>query len=231
MEFISVLPRYGEAFLRLFFPSVCALCNKLLELDEQNLCAPCRLQVTRLKFRPSQEKIRISLCHGDEGWALFPYQDLVKEILHKIKFGRERALLEIFADEISSFMERRSHLAGYDLIIPIPIDLKRRLDRQFNQSGLLAKKIHQISGLLLESNVLLKRGGASPQSLLGREGRLINISQAFRLRHANRMKGKSILLVDDIFTTGATMEEAARTLKEHGANRVGYLALARTLSD
>lgn len=235
MELSNLLPRYGEAFLRLFYPSFCATCHELLELKERGLCPACRENLQKLKFFPSEERIRLSLAYSDEGWGLFRYEDSVKEVLHKIKFGRRRDLLRIFVEEMASFLRRRPQLSAYDWIMPIPLDPRRRPERQFNQSGLLAEKIHKIlrekKGPRLDQTVLVKRRSTFPQSLLGREGRRLNLDRVFQVPHPRRIQGCSILLVDDIFTTGATFEEAAKTLKLAGAARVGFLALARVLSN
>lgn len=233
MELENWLPRYGEAFLRLLYPSVCALCDQLLELEERSLCLPCHTSLERLKFSPSEERIRLSFAYGDKGWVLFRYEDPVKEILHQIKFGGRRDLLQIFTPEITSLIERRPELWAYDCLLPIPLDGRRLSERQFNQSGLLADKIHEIlkggrgKGPRLERKVLVKRHSTFPQSLLGRESRRLNLHRVFQVPHPRKIQGRSVLLIDDIFTTGATLEEAAKTLKEAGASRVGFLALAR----
>jgi len=235
VELANRLPRYGEAFLRLFYPSVCALCDELLELEEQGLCLPCRESLEKLRCAPSEERIRLSLVYGDEAWVLFRYEDSVKEILHQIKFGGRRDLLRIFTPEIASLAERRRELSAYDSLTPIPLDPRRLPERQFNQSGLLAERIHEIlrgrkgRGPRLERKALVKKHPTFPQSLLGRESRRLNLHRVFRVPHPEKIQGRSILLIDDIFTTGATFEEAAKTLKAAGAFRVGFLALARAL--
>ncbi len=224
---MNVLPRYGEAFVRLFYPSSCATCGSLLELEERGLCLPCLGNFEKLRLSPSEEKIRISLAHGDEGWALFRYEDSVKEVLHKIKFEGRRDLIRLFANEMALFLKRRPALAAYDTLVPIPLDPTRRLEREFNQSGLIAQMIQKLTGIGLEPGLLTKKRFTPPQSLLGREARLLNLSDIFRACHKKRVNGRSILLVDDIFTTGATLEEAGKTVKRAGARRIGYLSLAR----
>lgn len=228
MSFSSTLPLYGEAFIRLLFPSVCAACERLLELEEQSLCILCGAQLEKTKLLPSEEKIRLGLAHPDEGWALFRYEGIVKDLLHLIKFERRRNLLNLFDKALACFAQRRTPLTELDCIVPIPLDFSRRLTREFNQSGLLARKLHRLTGLPVETRLLIKTRSTSAQSLLGREAREMNLKGAFRVSHPGRVRGRSVLLVDDIFTTGATVEEAARTLKAQGASRVAYLTLART---
>lgn len=234
MNFQQTLPRYGEAFLRLFYPSLCAVCQKLLELEERGICGVCLQGFQKLKFLPSEERIRIPLAHGEEAWALFRYEGLIRDLVHQIKFDRRRDLLEIFSESLSLFFGRRPSLGRYDLILPVPLDPRRQWQREFNQSALLAERIRKCISLRgqdlpVEQRGLVKRRSTPPQSLLGREARRLNLDQAFRVSFRARIRSKSILLVDDIFTTGATLEEAAKTLKAQGASRVGYFALTRAL--
>ena len=227
---VSAFPHYTEAFLRLFFPSVCVFCNQLLELDERGLCNPCNRNLKKSRLLPSEERIRIPLEAADEGWALFRYEGPAKDLLHQIKFRRRRDLIHLLEEDLADFLKRRPQLASYDSLIPIPLDRRRQMEREFNQSGLVAEKIHQILGIRLWQGGLVKRHRTAAQSLLGREARRINLDRVFRVPHPERFRNRSVLLVDDIFTTGATIKEAAKTLRASGVARVGYLALARTLS-
>ena len=229
MEFLSTLPLYGEAFLRLLFPSLCAACHNLLELTERGLCGSCKAGFEKCRFQASEERIRVSLPHADEGWSLFRYEETIKDLFHLIKFRKRRDLLHLFNEPLRDFLVD-FRLKSLDGIIPIPLDAGRRLEREFNQSGLLADKISRITGIAVWRNSLVKRRATPAQSLLGREARELNLKGAFRVSNPHRMKGRSVLLVDDIFTTGTTVEEAARTLKEQGASSVNYLALARALA-
>ncbi len=233
MQLSQTVSHYIEALLRLFYPACCATCGELLELEEKGLCGACRTRLREFRFRPSEERIRVSLAHGDEGWALYRYEDLVKEILHKIKFERRRDLLRVFSGEMADFLHRRPELSHYDFLIPIPMDPRRRMEREFNQAGLLARNISRLlpSKIKLGIHILLKKHSTPAQHLRGREARRINLSHVFRVRRAAKIRDKKVLLVDDIFTTGATLEEGAKTLKAAGAGRVGFLALARTLAN
>ena len=221
---LNVLPRYFEAFLRLLYPGICAVCQALLGLEENGLCLSCLENVKKFRLSPSEEWIRISMQYGNEGWALFRYEGIVQELLHKIKFDRRRDLLCLFSEEITSFFRRRMDV-NYDFAVSIPLDFKRQIERQFNQSDLITK---MLPAHYRRRKFLTRRRSALPQSLLGKQDRKLNIGKVFVFSRRISLRKKSILLVDDIFTTGSTLEEAARVLKEAGASRVGYFVLART---
>lgn len=199
-------------------------------MEERGFCLSCRTELRRCRLLPSQERIRTPLTWGDEGWAIFRYEGLVKEVFHKVKFERRRDLLELFREDTALFLSRRPGLSSYEEMVAIPLDAQRRLEREFNQSGLIAGRIARTLGFKI-NKIRLKKRTTLPQSLLGRDERKLNLYRAFRVANPGEVQGKSVLLVDDIFTTGATLEEAAKTLKQAGASRVGYLVLARTPSD
>lgn len=223
---------YTEAFLRLFYPGLCVACVRLLELDEKGLCQNCGKVLQKLRLDPSEEKIRVRLPDADEGWSLFRYDGLVKDIFHYIKFKKRRDLLRIFDWEIQRFLKRHDHFSSYDAILPVPMDHGRRLAREFNQSGLLAQTVHHfLKTPRFQTSLLARKRGALPQSLLGREARRINVDHVFSVRRLKHVEGKSFLVIDDIFTTGATIAEISRILKAAGVARVGYLTLARTLAN
>ena len=225
---MSTLPFYGEALARLFFPGLCAFCRELLELEEKGLCRICQGPLVKLRLPPSEERIRIRLSRVDEAWTLFRYEDAVKEIIHKIKFGKRRDLLHLFNEDLDQFLSRDNRFAGYDCMVPIPLDSSRRMEREFNQSGLLASKISRILKIKVEQKGLGKKRRTPAQSLLGRGGRKLNMEKAFYVPCPKKVRERAILIVDDVFTTGATLEEAAKTLKAAGASQIGFFALART---
>ncbi len=210
------------------YPATCGACTVLLELDEKGLCSNCRSSLQRLRFPVEDSCLPEPLGWVDEGWTLFPYESPVKEILTGIKFARKRWLVRIFREAIDSFFEALAGETAYDVLIPIPLDHRKHFEREFNQSELIAGLIQKKAGIRLNRRVLAKRRHTLPQSQLSREERQINLKNAFRVQKGAQIRGKTVLLVDDVLTTGATSSEAARMLKNHGAKRVDVFALART---
>ncbi|MCI0498766.1 MAG: hypothetical protein L0Y36_03665, partial [Planctomycetales bacterium] len=124
-----------------------------------------------------------------------------------------------------------------DVVVPVPLHPSRLRNRGFNQVFLLMRSWKKrakadaldLSAVQIEHNVLLRSANTAPQTNLGREERLTNIQNAFTIRMHQKIKDKAVLLVDDVYTTGATVNECARILLKGGAKHVDVLTLARAV--
>ena len=243
MILVDEFSRILTAFTRLIYPASCAVCRQDLEIKEKYLCSICAQTIelirapackTCAKSIPpylSQGK-KCSECrsrklHIDSGFATLTYNDTAKEIIHQAKFEKKFWLLDFFHPFLKSF-SIRNEFRSYDLIVPVPLDGKRLKVRGFNQSLLIAQALAGSKYSRKVKMVLKKSKHTEPQSQLHRSERLGNLAGAFRLSRFVSVLNRSILLVDDIVTSGATLEECARVLKIHGAKRVDFFALART---
>lgn len=131
-----------------------------------------------------------------------------------------------------NFINRYSlDIEQFDFIVPIPLYPSHQRERGYNQSLLLANKISKSYNINLNINFLVKIRNTKSQSLLSKKERWTNITDAFRIKNPNQVKNRSILLIDDLLTTGATSSEAAKVLKNAGAKTVGVLTLAGTQSE
>lgn len=218
---------YWEAFLRLIYPAACAVCETLLELHDEGLCGACLARLEALRFAPEEAALHEHFEAVDEGWALYPYESPAREILSDIKFSKKRWLMRVFRRDLEPLATAITAENHYDVLIPVPIDRQKLLTREFNQSEIAAGLLSRSTRIPLAAGILKKKSATPSQSHLSREERLVNLTRAFQLREGAGLQGKSVLLVDDIVTTGATAEEAARTLKAGGARRVDLFAIAR----
>ncbi|MBI4550369.1 MAG: ComF family protein [Candidatus Omnitrophica bacterium] len=149
----------------------------------------------------------------------------MKTLLHQIKFEGKRPLINLFAEALAGFADA-GELPAFDSAVPVPLDEKRLRERGFNQSEVLASLL--AAGLELPVRRSLKKIRATPpQSSLNRKKRLENLSGSFSVAEPARVQGKRVLLVDDIYTTGATANECARTLLAAGARSVHCFTLVR----
>ncbi|PFG04654.1 ComF family protein [Bacillus sp. es.034] len=204
---------------------LCQECESQLEKIEGERCRGCSRSMEALPSNLVKEEICLD-CHRwemDPGWkgilhnndSLYHYNNFLKEYLAKYKYRGDYALSKAFSNTIKSYLAK----IEYDHIIPIPLSDERFYERGFNQS----------TALLEESEVrpshILTRLHSEKQSKKTRAERLRQV-QVFQLGECD-VKGKSVLLFDDIYTTGTTLRQAAKLLKEAGAGEVSSLTLAR----
>lgn len=159
------------------------------------------------------------------GWS---YQPPVTHSIRGLKFQRQEGLAEHLIDHLTDRLARAEmeRLRRSDQITAVPLWWRRKLTRGYNQADLLARALARRLDLPWRRHLVRRRGGA-PQSGLARDERRRNVRQTIRIKRGRRVVG-SVLLVDDVVTTGATLEECARVLRRAGAETVHLLAVART---
>ncbi|OQA57370.1 MAG: DNA utilization protein GntX [Candidatus Omnitrophica bacterium ADurb.Bin277] len=219
---------YKEALIRIFYPETCGVCRKILRLNEMRLCENCKETLDRLEWPWEEAYHPAPLEHLSNTWAVYSYESPLKELLRAVKYSRKEYLLKIFQDSVSRLALAVVSEYPCDAVLPIPIDPLKRLHRHFNQSETLARMVGKSTRLPVLKNILVKPRMIHSQTSLSRRERSINTYGAFRVRAPRKVKGKKLLLLNDVFTTGSTANEAARILKAAGALRVDFLALART---
>lgn len=146
--------------------------------------------------------------------------------LHRYKYKPDPALAPVLADFLAS---RCPYRADYDVLVPVPLHLERLRWRGFNQAALLARRLARQWALPLDPFGLTRTRATPPQVGLDETERRRNVAGAFAVPRPERVRRRRILLIDDVYTTGATVNECARVLKRAGARRVDVLVLARVL--
>lgn len=190
----------------------CAVCAWALDADlpDNWCCAACR------HHPPAFDRLL----------ALWSYEAPLDSVIQGLKFRR----LDYLGRHLGEALAARwgEEIAGVDVVVPVPLHWVRRLSRGYNQAERIANALARHTDRPLVS--ALGRGRAtSPQTSLGRDERLVNLRKAFRVRRADAIRGRHVLLVDDVATTGATIEAAAAALKRTGAAEVTVIVAGRTL--
>ena len=210
--------------LRILYPPKCVLCARFLTRQETDLCHDCRKNAD--PFPGSRMKIPF-VAH----WiALWYYKDNVRNSIHRFKFGRRRHYAETYA-RLLAIRLCESNFAEADLVTWVPVSTLRRLRRGYDQSQLLANALGKELSLPV-ARTLKKVRHTPPQSTLGHAPqRRANVLGAYKPIAPDVLAGKRILLLDDVVTTGSTMEECARALLLAGAKQVYGAAFAAAMPD
>jgi ComF family protein len=196
-----------------FAPPWCAVCGLPFPhpMGEGAVCAACARE------RASWHRAR----------AVLRYDRHSRGLVLALKHGDRTHL----ARALGGWMHRAGGeiLDGADLILPVPLHWTRLFARRYNQAALLAHAIHAAGGPPVAPDWLIRRRRTPSQGRLGAVGRARNVRGAFVLRPGRNVKGKRLVIIDDVLTTGATVDECARVLRREGAAFVGVLTLARAL--
>jgi ComF family protein len=221
---------YKEALIRLFYPASCEVCRAGLEIEESILCRKCAWDLDALAWPMDKTLVDEPFEYLDHVWTVYTYESPVRELLHGVKYARKDYLLRACRNRALRLAQALSSDHPYDAILPIPIDRLKLVQRHFNQTEIFAETLRSRLMPPVRRSFLIKRRPIPSQTSLSQHERAINVYGAFKLKRPEKARGKSFLLLDDVLTTGATANEAARLLKLHGARRADLLALARTVA-
>ena len=158
---------------------------------------------------------------------IFKYEGLIRKIILDYKFNDKPYINKTFVNFMLKNKKMFENIQKYDTIIPVPISKKRQKERGYNQSLLIAKEIANQTKLELENNCLLKTKNIIEQSKLNKEDREKNIKGVYELKNRLLIENKKILLIDDIYTTGSTVNECSKILIKGKPIKIGILVLAK----
>ena len=158
------------------------------------------------------------------------YQTTLQQAIHLFKFEKKKAFARHLIQLMNTHIPSDCSIAGYDFVLPIPIHKKRLRERGFNQATLLADGIAKVEGVPVLTDVLVRKRHTVAQSSLDSAARQQNIVGAFEVQNPNIISGKRLLVIDDVFTTGATIGEAVSELWTADPAEIDVLTLARTLT-
>lgn len=196
--------------IKLIGSPICRCCGVELMGGDDHLCGPC------LKHPPFFRRAR----------AVFRYDDDSAPLLYAFKFYGKTVGCATFC-ALAKQVAPLADLAVADLIVPVPLHPRRLRARGFNQALVLARILFSNEVAKISTNLLVRSRWTDPQTTLTGRERRRNLNQAFTAPHPERLVGRRLLLIDDVFTTGSTVNECAKVLIENGAASVEVLTLAR----
>lgn len=213
--------------VNLLYPRNCLICSqKIPQIRPSPICRECGEKIeTESKICLCGQDIKDS--DSDNIFYAARYDDAVKKCICLLKYEGKTQLADFIGNLMADFACASIFRNDIDAIVPVPLHPVRQRERNFNQSELIAQHIAEKLNKKLLRNGLRKIRDTVPQAGLDKTQRLKNLKGAFTAANADIFKDKSILLIDDVLTTGATFYECARTLKEAGARRTAAFVFAR----
>ncbi len=216
----------GKPLIWLNNTTICSACIELLEYIDENSCWHCSLPLGKYSMRQKKCDECKSRNHKfTRVVAACKYNQLAKEIIHAYKFSNRKQFSSLISKIVyKKYLQEYSTLK-FDYIIPVPLHKRKICERGYNQSALIAKYISDRTSFTYSDMILSRIRYTVSQSLLNSQDRETNLNGAFGVNKS--LLNSTILLVDDVFTTGATISECAYTLKKYGARRVYAIVFAR----
>lgn len=205
--------------LSLLFPRKCVLCRSLLEKTETDLCRKCRLDAP--EYGRTKEKLQFL----DSFTAVWYYEENVRGSILRYKFYGARSYAPAYA-RLLAMKLLQSELPEYDLVTWVPISRLRRFRRGYDQGELLARALSRELDVCCLPALKKIRHNRRQSGIVGQAERRANVLGVYRAMNPDRIRGKRILLLDDVLTTGATAGECARTLLTAGAREVHCAVIA-----
>lgn len=222
-DYAKRLPSVWEQLLRLIYPAKCIFCGAILpEAAGINACKACRAALPRYNRR-FEAVPEIPYLNGL--LAAFVYEDEIEKAVRAMKFSSRPRNAETLGYLMYECITEQENMPDFDVIVPVPMHKRKKTRRGYNQSELIAQHLGRHLGIPVE-NLLAKIRNTKAQSLLGREERLKNLENAVIATDPDRITGRNILLIDDVTTTGTTLNTCARVLYEAGATWIFSAVIA-----
>ena len=210
----------------MIYPQICSICGKL---DAKSLCNKCKVKLDKeYKFQIDNYKEDLSKNFIQHIY-FFKYENIIRSQIIPLKFQEKPYIYKTITYFLKNTQKSFENLKKYDIIVIVPISRKRKKERGYNQSYLFAKEISKIIKAPIGKNVLYKIKNTVPQSSLNKKQREENAKGAYIAKNIFKLYNKKILLIDDIYTTGNTVNECARELIQKGIKRenIDVLTIAK----
>ena len=229
---MPILKDYLSAFIYIFFPNSCLACGGVIEQGEECICTVCRVSFPRTNFHLDKENIlaqkfwgRTKVAHAF-AYLSFRKQGNVQSMLHYLKYKNAPEIGNIIGRWYGQELLENDFYKNFDVIVPVPLHPKKLKKRGYNQSACFGEGLAEVWEVPHLENALQKVEHTASQTKKSREERYNNMKKGFVVTNPSEIRGKNVLVVDDVVTTGATLEACMNLLLESGAKTVSLAAIA-----
>ena len=223
--------------LELLYPVRCPVCHEILK-GKNGICPDCRKRLHYIKEpkckkcgkqieKAEQEYCRDCTRFGhsfDRGAAVFAYDDIMRRSISMFKYHNRREYAKVYAVEMYRHCRHFLKQAAPEVILPVPVHPLKKRERGFNQAELVAKELGKLMNIPVDTKYLFRKEKTTPQKELTRQQRKANLRQAFDVQKKGKYYQR-VLLIDDIYTTGATIDGISEILRENQTNIIFFLTI------
>ncbi|AFM03002.1 putative amidophosphoribosyltransferase [Bernardetia litoralis DSM 6794] len=230
------LKSYLSALLYILFPDNCLACGGVIEEEEDSICSICRFSLAKTNFHLDDKNIVAQKFWGRTklnyaiSYLFFRKEGDVQNLLHGLKYNNQPQVGEILGNWYAQELMDNDFYKNFDIIIPVPMHPKKLKKRGYNQSAYFGKGLAEIWKIPQLENGIKKLSNTLSQTKKSRQERYDNMKAGFEITDLEAIKNKNILLVDDVITTGATLEACANLLLKGGAKTVSIATIAAAQS-
>ena len=213
-----------DKLLDIIYPPVCGRCGKI---NKNSICNKCKIKLESQAAFGIDNYEQETNKYFDEHLYIFMYSGIIRNILLNYKFNDESYIYKTLTNFLIKNEKIVENIKRYDIIMPVPLSKNRKKERGYNQSELIARELCSIANIKLDNKTLKKQKNTTAQSTLNKENREKNIEGAYTIKRCDHLEGKKVLIIDDIFTTGSTVNECSKLIKKAGTKKIGILTIAK----
>lgn len=218
-------------FLNLFFPNLCVVCNERLSEWEQHICTECLLLLPKTNFHLQLDNRLEQFFAGRipfrqiAAFAYFVKGGSIQHIIHELKYNHNPHIGRFIGELCGENLKDSSFISTIDLLVPVPLHPKREKERGYNQSLEICKGISAITGIPVDGKTLIRTINNPSQTKNARFDRWKNVENIFSITNHSIFEDKHILLVDDVITTGSTLESCAKEILKNKGSSISIYAV------
>ncbi|MBI2721890.1 MAG: ComF family protein [Bacteroidetes bacterium] len=219
-------------FMSLIYPRRCEACGILLFLQEEYICNLCSIGLPRSNYHKNTDNELTKVFAGRipfkhvMSYFIFEKSGRVQHLLHQIKYQNQKELAFFLGQQYAKELIQDKFKTDFDLIVPIPLHKNKLKSRGFNQSEWFAKGLSETLNILVDITSMIRHEETATQTKKKKYERWENVEGIFLITNKSKLKGKHVVLVDDVITTGATIEAAWQALKDIEGVKISVIALA-----
>ena len=230
---MHLLFQYLQNFSELLYPKLCGGCGNHLYENEEVVCVYCRASLPLSGECDFENNASEKLFWGKvtitaaASFLFFQKKSSTQHLLHQLKYQQKENIGEWLGEQFAYSLQSKGRFAAVEIIIPIPLHPSRIKFRGYNQCDAIARGMASVLQIPIVNGVLIRNVATQSQTKKNRFQRFENMNSVFSLAQASAIKGKNILLLDDVLTTGATLISAAQVLQQAGSNKLFVGAIAK----